>query len=126
ELVDALATNHFLKDASHDLAHTLSPTELETYASEIAFIDSFCDSAAYRFERFREQQVLLIGSGLTLTKLVHAFLKCGVRQLVVLTTHECETNTRRHHDYLDLFHQGDPRQMLREIDAPHWENEAEV
>src|SRR6266566_2317522 len=125
-LVDALDTNHFLKDTSHDLAHTLSPNELETYASEIAFIDSFCASAAYRFERFREQQVLLIGSGLTLTGLVHAFLKCGIRQLGVLTTHECETNTRRHRDYLDLFHKGDPRQMLREIDALNWENETEV
>jgi len=125
-LVDSLATNHFLKDSSYDLAHTLSPTELETYASEIAFIDSFCDSAAYRFERFREQQVLVIGSGLTLTGLVHACLKCGVRQLAVLTTQECETNTRRHRDYLDLFHQGDPRQMLREIETPDWENEAEV
>src|SRR5258708_18041667 len=125
-LVDSLTTNHFLKDSSYDLAHTLSPTELETYASEIAFIDSFCDSAAYRFERFREEQVLVIGSGLTLTGLVHACLKCGVRQLAVLTTQECETNTRRHRDYLDLFHQGDPRQMLREIEAPDWENEAEA
>ncbi len=125
-LVDILTTNQFLKDTSHDLAHTLSPTELETYASEIAFIDSFSDSAAYRFERFREQQVLVIGSGLTLTGLVHAGLKCGVRQLAVITTQECETNTRRHRDYLDLFHKGDPRQILREIEAPHWEDEAEV
>jgi putative thiazole-containing bacteriocin maturation protein len=125
-LVGVLTTNQFLKDTSHDLAHTLSPTELETYASEIAFIDSFSDSAASRFEHFREQQVLVIGSGLTLTGLVHAGLKCGVRQLAVITTQECETDTHRHRDYLDLFHKGDPRQELREIEAPHWEDEAEV
>jgi putative thiazole-containing bacteriocin maturation protein len=125
-LVEILTTNQFLKDISHDLPHTLSPTELETYAAEIAFIDSFSDSAASRFEYFREQQVLVIGSGLTLTGLVHAGLKCGIRQLAVITTQECETNTRRHRDYLDQFHKGDPRQELREIEAPDWENEAEV
>jgi putative thiazole-containing bacteriocin maturation protein len=122
-LVEILTTNQFLKDISHDLPHTLSPTEQETYAAEIAFIDSFSDSAAYHFERFREQQVLVIGSGLTLTGLVHAGLKCGIRQLAVISTQECETSTRRHRD---LFHEGDPRQELREIEAPHWENEAEV
>jgi putative thiazole-containing bacteriocin maturation protein len=126
DLVNTLLTNGFLKDLSQDLPHHLSQTERETYATEIAFIDSFCDSAAARFERFREHQVLLIGSGLTLTGLVHASLKCGLRQVAVITTPECETNTRRHQQYLDLFHKGDPRQTLRQIDAPAWDNEAEV
>lgn len=125
-LVTILLDNHFLKDTSHDLPHTLSSFEMETYAPEIAFIDSFGDSAASRFERFRARQVLVIGSGLTLTGLVHACLKSGLRQVTVITTTECETNTRRHQDYLDLFHQGDPQQTLREIAAPDWENEAEV
>ena len=44
---------------SQDLPHHLSATERATYAAELAFIDSFCDSAAARFERFRERQVLL-------------------------------------------------------------------
>jgi len=126
DLVNTLLTNGFLKDLSQDLPHQLSQTERETYAAEIAFIDSFCDSAASRFERFREQQVLLIGSGLTMTGLVHASLKAGLRQVAVIVTPECETNTRRHQEYLDLFHKGDPRQTLENIDAPVWENEAEV
>jgi putative thiazole-containing bacteriocin maturation protein len=126
DLVTTLLTNHFLKDTSHDLPHTLSTLERTTYAPEIAFIDSFCDSAASRFERFRNHQVLVIGSGLTLTGLVHASLKCGLRQLAVITTHECETHTQRHQEYLDLFHKSDPEQTLREIAAPDWGNEAEV
>src|SRR5215472_10427448 len=121
-LVNTLLTNGFLKDLSQDLPHDLSPLERETYAAEIAFIDSFCDSAASRFERYREQQVLLIGSGLTLTGLVHASLKSGLRQVAVITTPECDTNTRRYQEYLDLFHQGDPRQTLREIASPAWDN----
>ena len=126
DLITILLTNHFLQDTSGDLPHTLSPLELETYAPEIAFIDSFGASAASRFERFRARQVLLIGSGLTLTALVHACLKSGLRQVTVITTAECETNTHRHQDYLDLFHQGDPQQTLHEISAPDWNNEAEV
>jgi len=125
-LVTILLTNHFLKDTSHDLPHTLSPLELETYAPEIAFLDSFGDSAASRFERFRAHQVLVIGSGLTLTGLVHASLKSGLRQVTVITTAECETNAHRHQDYLNLFHKGDPQQTLRKIAAPDWDNEAEV
>jgi putative thiazole-containing bacteriocin maturation protein len=126
DLVNTLLTHGFLKDLSQDLPHHLSQTERETYAAEIAFIDSFCESAAARFERLREHQVLLIGSGLTLTGLVHACLKGGLRQVAVITTSECETNTRRHQEYLDLFHKGDPRQTLREIKAPTWENKVEV
>lgn len=125
QLVTTLLNNHFLKDASRDLPHTLSPLELETYAPEIAFIDSFSDSAAFRFERFRTHQVLVIGSGLTLTGLVHACLKSGLRQISVITTEECKAHTHRQ-DYLELFHKNDPQQTLREIAAPDWDNEAEV
>jgi bacteriocin biosynthesis cyclodehydratase domain-containing protein len=123
---DALLTHRFLKDISLDLPHNLSSTECETYAAKIAFIDSFCDSAASRFERFREHRVLIIGSGLCMSELVHTSLKGGLRQLTVITTSECETNTHRYDEVLDLFYQGDPQQTLTEIDAPHWENEAEV
>jgi putative thiazole-containing bacteriocin maturation protein len=126
DLVTTLLANHFLKDTSHDLPHTLSALEQETYAPELAFIDSFCDSAASRFERFRHHKVLVIGSGLTLTGLVHASLKCGLRHLAVVTTHEGATHTWRHQEYLDLSHQSDPEQTLREIAAPDWSNEAEV
>jgi len=123
DLVNTLLTHGFLKDLSQDLPHHLSPTERETYADEIAFIDLFCDSAMARFERFREHKVLLIGSGLTMTGLVKALLKCGLCQVAVITTPECETNTRRYQEILDIFHKRDPRQTLREIDPLQWEDE---
>lgn len=126
DLVTTLLTHHFLKDVSRDLPHTLSTLELETYAPEIAFIDSFVDSAASRFERFRTHQVLIIGSGLTLTGLVHACLKSGLRHVAVITTEECATPTHRHQDYLDRFHADTVQPTIREIAAPDWSNEAEV
>jgi putative thiazole-containing bacteriocin maturation protein len=125
-LVNTLSARGFVRDISQDLPHHLSPSEQETYAAELAFIDAYCDSAASRFERFREQQVLLIGSGFSLTGLVHACLKSGLRQLAAMITAECETPTHRHQASLDLFHKGDPRQTLREIDVPQWEHEEQV
>ncbi len=118
QLITTLQSNHFLKDVSQDLPHTLSPLELETYAPEIAFIDSFRDSAALRFERFRTHQVLVIGSGLTLTATAHACLKSGLRQVAVMTMAECQTPARRHQDEL--------QPALYEIAIPDWNNEAEV
>ena len=126
DLVNTLSARGFVRDISQDLPHHLSLSEQETYAAELALIDAYCDSAASRFERFREQQVLLIGSGLSLTGLVKALFSSGLRQLAVMTTPECETPTRCHQDSLDLFHKGDPRQTLREIDVPQWEDEANV
>src|ERR1700730_4327373 len=58
-LVETLLNNHFLSDASLDQPHTLSKEELDTYASEIAFIESFQASAAQRFETFRQMRVLV-------------------------------------------------------------------
>src|SRR5882762_3188487 len=37
-LIEKLLAHHFLKDASQDQLHTLRPTELETYSSDITFI----------------------------------------------------------------------------------------
>src|SRR6185312_4704591 len=52
-LIEKLAAHHFLQDTSQDQPHTLLPAELETRAPDIAFIESFQSSAAYRFEGFR-------------------------------------------------------------------------
>jgi putative thiazole-containing bacteriocin maturation protein len=125
-LVNTLSARGFVRDISQDLPHHLTPSEQETYAASLAFIDTYCDSAASRFERFREQQVLLIGSGLSLTGLVKALFSSGLRQGAVMITAECETPTHRHQASLDLFHKGDPRQTLREIAAPQWEHEEQV
>lgn len=126
ELVNILLTNHFLKDAGADLPHQLDAQELQAYAAEIAFIDSFQDSGAYRFERFREKRVLLTGAGLTLTALVHAALKAGLRQVSVLYTDECERQEQRHYEYVQHFRERDARQELHEIASLPWDDEAQV
>lgn len=124
DLIELLLKEQFLKDASLDHPHTLSRLEEETYAPALAYISCFQNSEAYRFERFRQCRVLIIGSGLTCTALVSALLHRGVRQLAVLTTAERETDTRRYQEYLDMLHEGDPYQALEVLTFSEWQNEA--
>jgi len=117
QLVDLLVQHNCLRDTSADQPHGLTPQEQQLYAAEIAFLDAFGSSAAHRFERFRTSRVLLVGAGLTLTALVHACLRIGLRRVAVLTTDECSTESRRFGDYLALFRDRDPAQDLLLLDG---------
>ena len=119
-LIEKLLAHNFLQDVSQDQHHTLHPLELETYASDIGFIESFQTSPASRFEYFRNKHLLLIGSGLSLASLVQVSLQCGVKQTDIAVTREDETDAS--------FRQAVPasEQTLRLIDTPSWEDEAEV
>lgn len=125
-LIETLLAKNFLKDVSFDHPHTLSQEELEIYKAEISFIDSFQSSAAYRFESFRNKHLLIIGSGLTLTALVQASLRCGIKQLDVMITDECASVPASQPDTLALFTRKDPAQVVRKIEMPDWNNDAEV
>lgn len=125
-LIEKLFVHHFLKDTSQDQLHTLRPAELEIYSSDITFVESFQTSAAYQFERFRNKRLLIIGSGLSFTLLVQASLQCGVRQIDVIITPESDIGSSSHPDMLDLFATCDSEQIVQSIDAPRWDDEAEV
>lgn len=122
-LIEKLFTQHFLTDVSQDQHHTLSPLEQETYATNIAFIESFQTSASYRFEAFRNKHILLLGSGHSLTSLIQASLQGGVKQITVIPTLEDEPGF---HLSPETFVTYDDRQTVRCMDAPSWENEVEV
>ncbi len=126
QLVELLAEKEFIKDVSDDRPHTLSPAELHAYASEIAFIDYFCDSAAHRFQSFRERRIVAVGSGLTLTALVQANLHVGVRNVHVLITPECATEQGRHWEYLEVARRRDPDQCLTEETVTGWDGDEEA
>lgn len=125
-LIEKLFTHQFLQDASRDQPHTLRPAELETYASEIAFIASSQTSAAHRFECFRNQRLLLIGSGPGLTALVQASLQVGVKKIAVIATPEHEVAASFRQDVLDLCANAAPEADAHLIDAPAWEDQAET
>ncbi len=63
EIAEVLYQNGFARDASQDRPHQLADPVLKKYASQIEFLESFGDSAAYRFQAYRQARVLAIGSG---------------------------------------------------------------
>ncbi|HEU5228976.1 MAG TPA: TOMM precursor leader peptide-binding protein [Ktedonobacteraceae bacterium] len=126
KLIEKLSAHHFLKDMSQDQPHTLRPEVLATYSSAITFIESFQSSAAYRFERFRNQPLLIIGSGASFVSLVRASLRCGMRQINLIVTSENEIGPGAYSSGPGLFSTYDAEQRVQAIDAPCWDDEAEV
>lgn len=125
-LIEKLVAHDFIKDTSQDRCHTLRPLELETYATNIAFIESFQTSAPHRFESFRNKHLLIIGSGLSLVALLQAGLQCGVKQISAIAIPEDEVTSDFSKDITDQPVQYDDEQTVNFIDLPCWENEAEV
>lgn len=123
-LLEKLFTHQFLRDTSQDQPHTLLPLELETYASGIAFIESFQTSAAYRFQQFRNQRLLLIGSGPGLTSLVQASLQCGARKISAIVTPEDGADF--YQKTRNLFANPAPEEDACVLSIRSWENEAEM
>ncbi|MFE9574431.1 hypothetical protein ACFYMW_38970 [Streptomyces sp. NPDC006692] len=81
KLVGALHDAGLVRDVSQDMAHSLTPDELERYASEIAFIEAFHTSPALRFQRYRETRISVIGSGAVFAATVEGALLTGVARL---------------------------------------------
>ncbi|MFF7409134.1 hypothetical protein [Streptomyces lydicus] len=94
-LVGQLRAAGCLVDAGEDLPHGLTRRELETYASEIAFIEYHADSAARRFETYRHSEMVVVGSGPVFVSLVCSALRSGVRSLRAVCTDAPGTNTER-------------------------------
>ncbi|HTK10655.1 MAG TPA: TOMM precursor leader peptide-binding protein [Ktedonobacteraceae bacterium] len=126
KFLEALLNFAFLKDISQDQAHTLTQMELATYASDIAFIDSFQSSAAARFASFRHKKLLVIGSGQSFTALVQACIRSGVQEITLIRTSESAPLSISQPDLLELFLPHDPAQHIHVIEAPRWDNEADV
>lgn len=116
-LVTALTEAGLIKDASGDEAHTLTTAEVETYAAEIAYIDYFRDSAAARFERYRNTPTLVLGSGLTLSALVYAALHGGLADVTIGVTDECRTDRDRIAEHLVAAASRDSGQRARVVDV---------
>ncbi|MFG2668507.1 hypothetical protein ACGFY6_30250 [Streptomyces sp. NPDC048387] len=91
KLVGALYEAGLVRDVSQDEPHSLTPGELERYASEIAFIEAFRTSPGLRFQRYRRTPAVLIGSGAVFTAAVEAALLTGIGRLSVRPTAVPET-----------------------------------
>ncbi|PLS10338.1 putative thiazole-containing bacteriocin maturation protein [Neobacillus cucumis] len=95
EIGETLYKNGFLRDISKDSPHELSRQVLEKYASQIEFIESFTDSGAFHFQKYRQTKVLAIGSGSFLVSLVSALVNSGLPKINVMVTDSDQTNKKR-------------------------------
>jgi putative thiazole-containing bacteriocin maturation protein len=115
EIADTLYRNGYVRDVSQDRPHQLVNSVLKRYASQIEFLNSFGDSGAYRFQRYREAKVLAIGSGPILVSLVSALIESGLPKINVLITETVPTNRHRLMELKEHGQQTDPEINVIEI-----------
>jgi putative thiazole-containing bacteriocin maturation protein len=115
EIADVLYQNKYVQDVSQDRPHQLSSQVLKRHASQIEFLDSFSDSGAYRFQTYRQTNVLAIGSGPIFVSLVSALIESGLPKLNVLITESVPTNRQRLVDLVEHASINDPDVELKEI-----------
>jgi hypothetical protein len=81
DVVDALVEQQFVVDAGTvDRPHSLDDDEQRIYAPELAFVGFGLDSPGWRFQRFREARIGVVGSGPVLAELVAAGVWSGWRR----------------------------------------------
>lgn len=95
EITDVLYQNGFLQDVSKDRPHNLSEHVKQKFASQIAYLESFGDSAAFRFQQYRQQRILAIGEGTMVIGLTSALLQSGLAHFHTVITNLEETNHQR-------------------------------
>ncbi|MCZ1005493.1 hypothetical protein O1L68_00455 [Streptomyces lydicus] len=114
-LVGQLHAAGCLFDAGEDLPHRLTRREWETYASQIAFIEYHGDSAAHRFETYRDSGMLVVGAGPVFVSLICSALRSGVRHLRAVCTEEAVTHTERLAELTAEAAVRDPEQRITHI-----------
>jgi hypothetical protein len=77
-LVELLTREGFVRDATADLPHGLSPQVRARHAALIDFVAARADSPEHRFERYRDCAPLVVGTGRMASALVLALLASGV------------------------------------------------
>jgi len=92
EILAALLARGLIRDVDQDVAHDLADWELDRYAAEIAYVESFRDSAAARFQRFRRSRLIVVGAGRTFTAAVSGVLRAGALRVTAVVTAECTTH----------------------------------
>ncbi|MFD1705928.1 putative thiazole-containing bacteriocin maturation protein [Siminovitchia sediminis] len=115
EIGETLYENGFVRDISKDTPHQLNRSVLKQYASQIEFIENFANSGAYRFQLFRQANVLAVGSGPFLLSLASAFIESGLTRIHVMITDSIPTNRPRLSELVQNASKSDPDVELTEI-----------
>ncbi|TMV43995.1 putative thiazole-containing bacteriocin maturation protein [Paenibacillus mesophilus] len=118
EIAEVLLDKGFARDVSQDAPHRLPDDILHKYGSQIAFLDSFGHSGAYRFQGYRKAGVLAVGSGPFFMSLVSALLESGLPKFHVLITDPASTNRQRLAQLTEHAKQTDAEADVLEVALP--------
>ncbi|WHX42559.1 putative thiazole-containing bacteriocin maturation protein [Mesobacillus sp. AQ2] len=115
QIAEVLLENGFVRDAAKDDSHTLSEEVIKKFASQIEFVDNLAGSGAARFQKFRDSNVLAVGSGPMLNSLVSSLLESGLKELNVMITSEVHTNRKRLAELVAHAHKTDSEVAYQEL-----------
>lgn len=115
EIAEVLVQNGFVRDVSHDEAHQLSERILQKYASQIEFLDSLGGSGAYRFQMYRQANVVAVGSGPTFVALIASLLESGLQNIHTVITDSVPTNRQRVAELMAHARKTDPEVAVQEV-----------
>jgi putative thiazole-containing bacteriocin maturation protein len=117
EIANVLNHKGMVRDVSLDRPHQLRDEIIHKYAGQIAFLDSFGDSGAYRFQSYRQasSSVLAVGSGPFFVSLVSAMIESGLTELNVLILDSMPTNKQRLAELAEHARKTDQEVTLKEI-----------
>ncbi|MGE7603571.1 putative thiazole-containing bacteriocin maturation protein [Peribacillus sp. NPDC097675] len=122
EIAEVLYKNGFVRDVSQDAPHQLTERIVNKYASQIAFLDSVGDSGARRFQEYRQQKVLAIGSGPFFTSLVSALLESGLPEFHIHIQDMESTDRKRLNELVAHARKTDEEVKVDEV-SRDWEGE---
>ncbi|RJX40280.1 putative thiazole-containing bacteriocin maturation protein [Paenibacillus pinisoli] len=94
-IAEVLYRNGYVWDVSQDAPHQLPEEVFIRYASQIEFLEHFGDSGAYRFQAYRQANVLVVGSGPFLISAISALLESGLPRFYVLVSGSDATDRQR-------------------------------
>lgn len=115
EIAEVLYRNGFVRDINQDHPHQLTEQVLEKYASQIEFLESFGDSGAYRFQSYRQEKALVIGSGPFFVSLVSALIESGLPKFHIIITESVSTNRERLREIVAYARKTDIEVTVEEI-----------
>jgi putative thiazole-containing bacteriocin maturation protein len=118
EIAEVLLDKGFVRDVSQDMPHQLPDDIIHKFGSQIAFLDSFGHSGAYRFQSYRKTGVLAVGSGPFFVSLVSALLESGLPKLRMLITDSMPTNRKRLAELAEHAGKSDVEVEVREASLP--------
>ncbi|UQZ81035.1 hypothetical protein SK3146_00191 [Paenibacillus konkukensis] len=119
EIAEVLREKGFARDVSQDRPHVLSEQTVRRYAGQIAFLNSFGDSGAYRFQCYRQAKVLAVGSGQIFSALVSSLLESGLPRFRILITDSLPTDRRRLTALAEHARLTDPEVEIEEVVLPN-------